>query len=102
MKFKYLETFEEILGFDRKTLRAWRKRFEDRRIVARVRPGRVPQISRDPKDNIFIAVATGAKAKFLITNDRDLLDIDEKQRRSLKCEITTPQTFVTRWDCDSA
>ncbi|MEK6301333.1 MAG: putative toxin-antitoxin system toxin component, PIN family [Acidobacteriota bacterium] len=95
---EYLLTFEEILGFDRKALRAWRKRFDDRRIVDKVQPGRVRRISRDSKDDIFIAVAAGAKAKFLITNDRDLLDIDENQRRNLKFQIITPHTFVNRWD----
>ena len=98
---EYLETFEEILAFDGKAIRAWRKRFDDRRIVDKVQAGRVQRISRDSKDDIFIAVAARAKAKFLITNDRDLLDIDENQRRKLKFEITTPHTFVKRWDSGS-
>lgn len=98
---EYLETFEEILGFDGKTIRAWRKRFDDRRIVDKVQPGRVQRISRDSKDDIFIAVAARAKAKFLITIDRDLLDIDENQPRKMKFEIITPHRFVTRWDSGS-
>ena len=33
----------------------------------------VPNVSRDPKDNIFIATATQAEANYLVSEDKDLL-----------------------------
>lgn len=35
----------------------------------------VPTASRDPKDNKFLATAKHAKAQYLISHDRDLLDL---------------------------
>ena len=35
----------------------------------------VPDVSRDPKDNIFIATAVNAGADYLISEDEDLLTI---------------------------
>lgn len=39
----------------------------------------IPPISRDPKDNKFIATALAAKADYLVSEDRDLLDLKEYQ-----------------------
>lgn len=39
----------------------------------------IPTASRDPKDNKFLACAQQAKADYLVTEDRDLLDIGEYQ-----------------------
>ena len=38
---------------------------------------KIPQASRDPKDNVFIATALEAKADYLITEDNDLLILNE-------------------------
>lgn len=54
--------------------------------------------SRDPKDNVFLAVATGGKADFLITNDYDLLDISATDKRKLKFQIVTPEEFLIQWE----
>lgn len=37
----------------------------------------IPQISRDIKDNIFLATAKAANANYLVSADRDLLDLKE-------------------------
>ena len=37
----------------------------------------IPQVSRDIKDDKFLACATQAKADYLISADRDLLDLKE-------------------------
>lgn len=39
----------------------------------------IPDVSRDPEDNIFIATAQEANADYLITEDKDLLDLKEYQ-----------------------
>jgi len=90
---EYLRIFEELLGFDRDTLIAWKRRFANKRITQTVGVGS-SSLSRDPTDNVFIATATSAKAKFLVTNDRDLLDISEAQKRTLRFKIVTPTRFL--------
>lgn len=40
-----------------------------------VETSNIPKASRDPKDNIFIATALEAEADYLISEDKDLLDI---------------------------
>jgi len=44
--------------------------------------GRIPSASRDAKDNMFLATASAAEAEYLVSEDRDLLDLashDETQ-----------------------
>ena len=62
--------------------------------VTHVRLGPRFAASRDPDDNTMLATAVVGKAKFLVTNDRDLLDISTAQRRKLKFEIVRPQEFL--------
>lgn len=40
-----------------------------------VQPAQEPQVSRDTKDNKFLAAAEAANADFLVSEDRDLLDL---------------------------
>ena len=82
-----------MLGFDGKKLARWRERLNDRRMTQVVTAG-ASSISRDPDDNVFIATATAAKAKFLITNDRNLLDISDDEKRRLRFRIVRPQQFL--------
>jgi len=93
---EYLKVLEEIAGFDRKRLDRWSARFSDRSRTETVKPTIVVGLSRDPDDNKFIAAAITAKASFLITNDRDLLDIPNSEKRKLKFEIVTPVEFLRR------
>jgi putative PIN family toxin of toxin-antitoxin system len=65
-------------------------------IVTRVQLGTRPTASRDPDDNIILATAIVGKAKFLITNDRDLLDISDKEKKRFKFEILRPAEFLAR------
>ncbi|MBZ0280009.1 MAG: putative toxin-antitoxin system toxin component, PIN family [Anaerolineae bacterium] len=44
--------------------------FEDAEIVE---PANVPAISRDPKDDIFLACAKAASANYIVSEDKDLL-----------------------------
>ena|SRR3989338_1678996 len=43
---------------------------------------KIPEVSRDPKDNIFIATSIEAKTDYLVSEDRDLLDL--KKYRGIK------------------
>jgi putative PIN family toxin of toxin-antitoxin system len=93
IKEEYLCIFEKVLGFDEEKLAAWRKRFGDKRIAKTIGVG-TSTLSRDPDDNVFIATATAAKAKFLVTNDRDLLDIADTEKRRLRFDIVKPEQFL--------
>ena len=44
-----------------------------------VTPPAVPAVSRDPKDDKFLATAAAARADYLVTEDEDLLVLDEYQ-----------------------
>lgn len=95
---EYLRLFNEVLGFDDEMLLRWRARFNNERITKTFNVGVGRRISRDPNDDMFIAVAIAARAKFLITNDRDLLDISAEDKRRLKFQIVTPGQFLKQWD----
>lgn len=91
---EYLRIFQQVLGFDDGQISEWRKRFNNRQTVKRVRLKVKTPISRDPKDDIFIATALIAKADFLVTNDLDLLEISEEEKSKLNFQIVTPQVFL--------
>lgn len=40
-------------------------------------PEHIPPVSRDPKDDVFLACAAACTADFLVTGDDDLLSINE-------------------------
>lgn len=42
-------------------------------------PEDIPAISRDPKDDIFLATATLANAQYIVTEDKDLLVLNPYQ-----------------------
>ncbi len=65
-------------------------------IVTHVRPGTIPTSSRDDDDNFVLATAIAGKAKFLITLDRDLLDISDLEKKKFKFEILKPADFLRR------
>ena len=72
------------------------KRLGRRQSVTFVNLGGRPSASRDPEDNLVLATAAAGKAKFLVTNDRDLLDIPKSQRNRFKFEIVTPRNLIGR------
>ena len=50
----------------------------------------VPAVSRDPKDDKFLATAAAAQADFLVTEDNDLLVLDPYEG----CRIVTAGRFL--------
>ena len=91
---EYLRIFEEVLSFVDEQIESWRGRFSNRKITENVNLGSRPRMSRDSADNIFIATAIAAKARFLVTNDNDLLEIAESDKRRLKFRIITPEQLL--------
>jgi putative PIN family toxin of toxin-antitoxin system len=49
-----------------------------------------PEISRDPQDDYLLALAVVHEADYLVTRDRDLLDL----RDVLRVRIVDPMTFL--------
>jgi uncharacterized protein len=55
-------------------------------------PDHIPPISRDPKDDVFLACAAACAADFLVTGDDDLLSI--KEYRGTK--LVSPAQFLEK------
>ncbi len=94
---EYLEVLERI-GIDERRLARLEERLKGRDTVTLVTPGPQPTQSRDPDDNVLLAAAVAGKAKFLLTNDRDLLDIPTAGRRPFRFQILTPRQFLAQVD----
>jgi len=55
-------------------------------------------LSRDPKDDHYLALCKEVKADFLVTGDKDLLSIppEKLEKNGIPCRILTPQEFAER------
>ena len=92
---EYLEVLTR-LGVSEPLVIRLEKRFARRTTVTNVRLGSRPKVSRDPDDNLMIATARSGKARFLVTNDQDLLDITPQEQARLRLEIVTPNELLAR------
>jgi putative PIN family toxin of toxin-antitoxin system len=92
---EYLEILAR-LGVPEGLVNRFAARLRRRETVTRVGLGTRSTASRDPDDNVMIAAALSGRAKFLITNDHDLLDIPELERRKFRFEIVTPAEFLAQ------
>ena len=90
---EYLEILER-LDIPSKRIGAFSERIEKRLTVTKVSLGKIPAESRDADDNLVLATALVGKADFLITNDKDLLDISESDKKKFKFSIATPTEFL--------
>lgn len=70
------------------------ERLMQRSTVTHVSLGSHPNVSRDPDDNVMIATARSGKARFIVTNDRDLLEIPVVEQAKLRLKVVTAQEFV--------
>jgi putative PIN family toxin of toxin-antitoxin system len=90
---EYLEILAR-LNVPFKRINAFAKRIETRVTVTKVLLGKIPTESRDVDDNLILATALVGKAEFLITNDKDLLDITGADKKKFKFRIVTPVEFL--------
>lgn len=90
---EYLEILERF-GVSEKQIAKLKEILETFSIVSRFSLGKIPTESRDADDNLILATALVGKADFLITNDRDLLDISEKDKKKFKFRIVSPIEFL--------
>jgi putative PIN family toxin of toxin-antitoxin system len=63
-------------------------------IVTQINLGKRLVYSRDPKDNPFLSTASRNRAKYLIINDNDLLEIPKVTKRKYKFLIITAAEFL--------
>jgi putative PIN family toxin of toxin-antitoxin system len=90
---EYLEVLRRIGVAERRVGRL-EERIRRRETVTYVNLGTRPTESRDPDDNLMLATAAAGSAAYLVTNDRDLLDIPAAGRRKFKFTILTPAQFL--------
>ena len=93
---EYLGIFSEVLEMDDELLAEWRVRFEHNRRSTVVKLGRRFTESRDPDDNLLLAAAHAGRAEFLLSNDRDLLELPPEFRRRQPFQVITPAAFVAQ------
>ncbi len=91
---EYLGVFSDVLGLDNDTCAVWRERFERDRRSTLVQLGRRFIASRDPDDNLLLAIAHVGNAEWLITNDTDLLKLPREFKKTLRFAIAKPSEFL--------
>lgn len=94
---EYLGVFLDVLDMHEETVTAWQQRFDDNRSTV-VNLGKRYTESRDPDDNLLLATARSGRADYLVTNDRDLLELPAAFCRTLPFAIVTPETFLAEWE----
>ncbi len=90
---EYLEILERV-GISENRIERLEEILETFGIVSKFSLGKIPTESRDADDNLMLATAFAGKADFLITNDKDLLDISESDKKKFKFRIVTPIEFL--------
>jgi len=63
-----------------------------------VKPSKKIELSRDNKDNAYLNLCLAVRADFLLTGDKDLLEIPVKQLKSFglnRLKIVSPNTFLS-------
>ena len=83
-----------LLGISENLVANFTTSLDESGSVTRVNLGKRFTDSRDPKDNPFLSTAAVGRAKFLVTNDSDLLDIPEPTKRKFKFRILAPREFL--------
>lgn len=92
---EYFEILERV-GIAPQRIARFQQQLQTASIVTYVNLGARHAISRDPDDDVLLATAAAGHAQYLITSDKDLLDISLAQKRRFKFEIITPVTFLQR------
>ncbi|MFC1746268.1 putative toxin-antitoxin system toxin component, PIN family, partial [Candidatus Riflebacteria bacterium] len=90
---EYEETLEKLgkkMKMDNSSLGEWKILFWQRCEV--IEPGKWIELCRDPADQKFLNVAATVGASYLISGDKDLLELKEK----FPIPIVSPRDFLKR------
>ena len=90
---EYLELLDRI-GVEAARVLAFRQRLQTLPTVTRVNLGKRFPVSRDPDDDALLATAHAGRALYLVTNDRDLLEIPDEARQPFRFEIVRPSKLL--------
>lgn len=90
---EYLEILERV-GIGEKRIERFEEVLETFGIVSKLSLGKIPTESRDVDDNVMLATALAGKTQFLVTLDKDLLQISESDKKKFKFSIVTPVEFL--------
>lgn len=90
---EYLELLRRI-GVTEERIVRFQQRLLTARTVTRINLGKRFQVSRDADDDFLLATAHAGRAQYLVTSDRDLLEISAEERRPFKFEIVTPYNLL--------
>jgi putative PIN family toxin of toxin-antitoxin system len=90
---EYAELLQRI-GVAAERIARFRQRLHASPTVTRVNLGKRFPISRDADDDFLLATAHTGRARYLVTNDRDLLEIPADERRLFRFEIITPYNLL--------
>ncbi len=93
---EYLYVLENYVNISASRLNSLKIRLETASYITRVNPGKRFYLSRDPKDNMLIDTAHIGNANFLITHDKDLLEIPKTELKGFRFEIVTPFEFLQK------
>ena len=91
---EYLELLERI-GVETENIARFHERLLNSPIVTQTNLGKRFNDSRDSDDNVMLDTAQAGRAKFLITNDRDLLEISDEAKRKFSFQIVKPMEFLS-------
>lgn len=91
---EYLELLER-LGVETENIARFHERLLNSPIVTQTNLGKRFKDSRDSDDNVMLDTAQAGRAKFLITNDRDLLEISGEAKRKFSFQIVKPMEFLS-------
>ncbi|HVS71871.1 MAG TPA: putative toxin-antitoxin system toxin component, PIN family [Phycisphaerae bacterium] len=98
-------TYPRIRALSARMTDSWIRTFLKRLEFRAIKVRRVPHVMdfpRDPKDEIYMDLAAGAKAHYLVTSDKDLLSLmtdytapsKEFRRRTHPLRVVTPVEFL--------
>lgn len=93
---EYLYVLEHYVVVPPKRLKMVETRLATALYVTSVNLGKRFYLSRDTKDNMLIDTAHIGKAKFLVTLDKDLLEIPKNELKGFRFEIVTPFEFLQK------
>jgi putative PIN family toxin of toxin-antitoxin system len=92
---EYLETLQR-LGVPDTRIKKLAERICNRQTVSHTNLGARSTESRDSDDNLMLATAAVGRAQYLVTNDRDLLDMPASAQKKFKFVIVTPGQLLAR------
>lgn len=90
---EYLEVLQR-LGAEPRRIARLQARLMRSPTVTGINLGKRFMLSRDPDDDMLLATAHTGRARYLVTNDRDLLEIPSKERRGFRFEIVRPAELL--------